>query len=228
MSLPDTKRDDTTTASDRTTVNLPTPAITTTATTSPVSYGYGWSVTQTTNVSLTADDMWLVHHYLTRTCSVIAYRPVSQIIWRDAIFEHSLSDKALFHGILATSALHAASSHPPNSEAYAKYIRATLGHQDAALASFIAALDNLTQTNCVALFCLSALLCIWSFASNRLPVHAQQSLETSTNIEDVDFAKAKRSVAKFTEIVGYLHGIQAVFIQANQWLKKSEIRELVR
>jgi hypothetical protein len=156
-------------------------------------------------------------------------RLASHAVWRDTIFAEALRHDYLLHAIMATAALHKATTQVKTSEAYAEYSKVALSHQNKALAGFIPEVSQPNQHNGIALFSVSLLLTIWAFASKKLP--------EGMNSVKLDFGYGEASpgatlplhspTADFIEIIMILRGIYAVIRETNSWLQ-GDIEELLR
>jgi hypothetical protein len=153
----------------------------------------------------------------------------THVVWRDTIFSEALRHDFLLHGLMATAALHKATSQPRSSEAYAEYSKVALAHQNAALAGYIPAVSKPNQENGIALFSLSLLLTIWAFASKKLPEGLNSvKLEFNQGESSPGLSLPLNSpTAEFIEIIMILRGIYAVIRETDSWLQ-GDIEELLR
>lgn len=153
----------------------------------------------------------------------------THVIFRDAVFREALRHDFLLHALMATSALHKATTQPKSSEAYEEYAKVALTHQNAALAGYIPAVNNPNQDNGIALFTLSLLLTIWAFASKSLPEGLRNagvglfppggSLEPHLPVHS--------PTSQFVDIIIILRGIYPVMNETESWLQ-GEIEEVLR
>ncbi len=177
-------------------------------------------------------DLEMIHYFLTSTHQTLVFRPKGQLVWRDVVFQHSLSHPYLLQGILATAALHKTAS-TSSPESWSRYTTAALSNQGNALASFIPDLNNPVPANCVALFSMSLLLSVWSFASRNLPSKLG-NLITSPRPQQEPHENSngsrhrQSSVDDFIEIVKLMRGVYVVMKETHGWLQEGEIRELLR
>lgn len=174
-------------------------------------------------------DLELIHHYSTRTYMTISSQLKLHHIWRDVIFQEALQQDFLLHGLVATAALHKATSQPVSSESHAEYSRVALAYQNASLARFIPQLSKPSSDNAVALFSLSILLTVWAFASKQLP-EGMNSLKLKLSFGETSSGPhlpATCPTSEFVEVAHTLRGIYAVIKETEVWLQ-GDIRELMR
>ncbi|KAF2088811.1 hypothetical protein K490DRAFT_19036, partial [Saccharata proteae CBS 121410] len=106
-----------------------------------------------------AQDLHLMHHYTKTTSTTYSTREELIEVWQSWVPAAAIKYPFLMHGILATSALHLAHTHP--NEAL-KYLSLFTNHQSLALTGFRSALPSITPENCHAIFAASM---ITSFSS---------------------------------------------------------------
>lgn len=109
-------------------------------------------------------DDFLLHHYLKSTYLTLVDRHGTDDTWRLDIPQLAQSNDFLMHGLLACSALHFASEHPPEKHAYLVSARS---HQHIAMRMFRNAIEHITEDNCNAIMAFSHLLVIYSLAEER-------------------------------------------------------------
>ncbi|KAL8742025.1 MAG: hypothetical protein Q9190_005433 [Brigantiaea leucoxantha] len=113
---------------------------------------------------LNMQDLELLHHFATETCSTTSNQKESHQIWRVTVPKEAFVHDFLMRGLLATSALHLSHLRPNDAEYYRHVAHA---HQDKALSSFQAIMPNISQANCHASFAFSSLIVVYAFASPR-------------------------------------------------------------
>ncbi|ETN46915.1 uncharacterized protein HMPREF1541_01104 [Cyphellophora europaea CBS 101466] len=174
-------------------------------------------------------DLELIHQYCTRTYLSISSRLATHVIWRDAVFREGLRHEFVLRGIMATAALHRASTHPVYSDEYRKYANAALIHQHAALQEYSPLTASPTADNAVALFSLSMLLTVITFAVERLPDDLKTGgpyltlAETNPDI----YLPLGSPTRNFIGVIVTLRGILVVIRQTNQYLQ-GDIAEMLR
>ena len=176
-------------------------------------------------------DVEMTHFFSTKTYKTISFRREGQLLWRDVIFESSLTQPALLQGILTTAMLHKVTiSDSPQTKQ--KYTEPALKKQGDALKSFIMILNEPSPSNCEALFCLSMLLTIWAFASRRLPpelnILYQSVFDQVPNALDAQGSRWPSSIDDYVKIVGISQGVYAVIKETLDWLEDRPVSEFMR
>ena len=111
---------------------------------------------------LHVEDLEFLHHYTTETCHTLSDRLESQALWQRNVVHEAFSNEFLLRGILAISALHLSGLKPAKQE-YLKLVAER--HQNQALLSFRAAIDDIDAESCSAFFAMSSLIVVYAFAS---------------------------------------------------------------
>ncbi|PGH03333.1 hypothetical protein AJ79_07411, partial [Helicocarpus griseus UAMH5409] len=119
----------------------------------------------TSNLHL--DDLNLMHHYTTETYLTLSNNNEHKEIWRTVIPKEALAHPFLMHGLLALSALHLIERSSNDDPARRKYVELATMHQNLALAAFRPVLNNITPSNCNAVFAFSSLIAALAFAFSR-------------------------------------------------------------
>ncbi|EEH04241.1 C6 zinc finger domain-containing protein [Histoplasma capsulatum G186AR] len=119
----------------------------------------------TSNLHL--DDLKLMHHYTTVTCTTLSNTPEHIDIWRTVIPKEALAHPFLMHGLLSLSALHLIESSSNDDPNRRKYVELATMHQHLALAAFRPVLNDITPSNCNAVFAFSSLIAALAFAFSR-------------------------------------------------------------
>jgi hypothetical protein len=113
------------------------------------------------------------------------------------------------HGVLALSAFHLMQSCSASKRPI--YVEAAMRHKHLALSQFTPLLDHITEENCEALFALSSLVAILSFASQNFVI-----------------TRTAKSVADVVDIFRLIRGVAAVVGQARKWIEKGALAPLLR
>lgn len=174
-------------------------------------------------------DLELIHQYCTRTYMTISSRLATHAIWRDAVFREGLRHEFVLRGIMAIAALHKASTFPVYSEAYRKYATAAMVHQQAALQEYSPLTASPTADNAVALFSLSMILTLTTFAIERLPdeLKSEGSYLTLADTNPDVFLPLGSPTRNFIGVIVTLRGILVVIRQTNQYLQ-GDIAEMLK
>lgn len=156
-------------------------------------------------------------------------RLVLHAIWRDEVFKESLHHEFLLHGMLATAALHKASTYREFSDEFRKYANAGLIHQNAALQEYSPLMTNPTAKNAAALFALSMLLTLITFSVERLPddLKSAGSLLTPADPSPDILLPPGSPTRNFMMVISTLRGILLVIRQTSQYLQ-GDIAEFIR
>ncbi|EGE81292.2 C6 zinc finger domain-containing protein [Blastomyces dermatitidis ATCC 18188] len=117
--------------------------------------------------NLHIDDLKLMHHYTTETYTTLSNTPEHIEIWRTVIPKEALAHPFLMHGLLSLSALHLIECSSNNDPNLRKYVELATMHQHLALAAFRPVLNNITPSNCNAVFAFSSLIAALAFAFSR-------------------------------------------------------------
>lgn len=174
-------------------------------------------------------DLELIHQYCTRTYMTISSRLVTHAIWRDVVFREGLRHEFVLRGIMAIAALQKASTYPVYSDDYRKYATAALLHQHAALQEYSPLTAGPTADNAVALFSLSMLLTVTTFAIERLPdeLKSEGSYLTLADTNPDVFLPLGSPTRNFIGVIVTLRGILVVIRQTNQYLQ-GDIAEMLK
>lgn len=175
-------------------------------------------------------DLELIHQYCTRTYMSISSRLSTHAVWRDKVFKEGLRHEFLLHGIMATAALHKASSFKENSDEYRKYASAGLIHQNAALQEYSPLTASPTPDNANALFALSMLLTLITFAIERLPDDMKNSGSSYLTLPEDNpeiLLPHASSTRDFIMVISTLRGILLVIRQTQQYFE-GDISEFMR
>lgn len=176
-------------------------------------------------------DIEMTHFFLTKTYETLMFRRPAQVLWRDDIFEFSLSQPALLQGILTTAMLHKIAI-TDSPEIKLRYTGEALKKQGDALKSFISILNRPSPANCEALFCLSMLLTIWAFASKSLPpelnILHQSMFDKAPNDPGNQITGGQSPVHDFVKIVAISQGVYTILGETLDWLKNSPVNEFMR
>jgi hypothetical protein len=175
-------------------------------------------------------DLELIHQYCTRTYMSISSRLPTHAVWRDKVFNEGLRHGFLMEGILAVAALHKASAFKENSDEYRKYASAGLIHQNAALQEYSPLTAHPTADNATALFSLSMLLTLITFAVERLPNDMKTPgfsyLGSADSVPDINLPYGS-STRNFMMVISTLRGILLVIHQTQQYFE-GDIAEFMR
>ncbi|KAJ5598043.1 transcriptional regulator family: Fungal Specific TF [Penicillium hordei] len=136
----------------------------TTVTTPNSGEGQGLSslVAYENNISLSVEDMHLFDHYLNHTYKTISCGPETDGLFRIIVPQIAARFPFLLHGMLACSALHLASSNPPNQRSYTLQ---AIQHQDRALPAFHLATMHVDSNNCQAILAYAFFLVVYGLSS---------------------------------------------------------------
>lgn len=107
-------------------------------------------------------DLELLHHFTTHTCYTLSDKAQSQQLWQTAIPQIAFSHAFLMRGLLAVSAFHLAYLRPEETRHFE--IEA-MAHQHMAFGPFQESMENISPSNCDALFAFSGLLIVLGFAA---------------------------------------------------------------
>ena len=160
----------------------------------------------------------------------ISSRLSTHAVWRDKVFKEGLRHGFLMEGILAVAALHKASHFNDNSPEYRRYAEAAIMHQNAALREYSPLMVSPTPDNATALFSLSMLLTLTTFALERLPDDMKAAgtsyLGTTDATLGIDLP-FRSSTRSFIMVISTLRGILTVIHQTQQYFE-GDIAEFMR
>lgn len=153
-------------------------------------------------------DLELLHHYTTGTCFSLSSIPSKQQTWQIAVPREAKSHGFLLHALLAISAVNLWYVNPTKRHLYE---RAALNHWNLALATSIPALNEVTPYNCHALFAMSGIVSVLSFASP----HSGKCGMPSDPVNDI--------LGVFTLI----RGVTTVVQNAQEWIAQGSLGALI-
>ena len=110
---------------------------------------------------LALDDLKLLHHFTTKTCTTLDSVGSQQHIWSESIVQIGFQHPFLLRGILSISALHLATSTP---ESNSNFVIQVSNQYNRALLEFRNVLSNIGEGNWVAVFAFSCITFIHAFA----------------------------------------------------------------
>jgi hypothetical protein len=172
-------------------------------------------ITRPTNLG-TADlssallrDLELMHHYTAFTCFTISDFASFDHIWQKVVPKEAQSYPFLMYGILGLAALHIGHDQPDVKEIY---IAVALRYYNAAIASFRAALKQVTADNSTALFAFSAMLIVLSLGLAQ--VHL---LDQNQNV-----------VEELIQVFTLLQGVRVVLQSATPWVEQGPLAPLLQ
>jgi hypothetical protein len=154
-------------------------------------------------------DLELMHYYTAYTCLTISDLASFNHIWQEIIPKEAQSQPFLMYGILALAALHLGHDRPQEKS---HYTAVALRYYNVAIASFRAALKQVTADNSTALFGFSAILIVLSLA-------LAQSHPTTQN---------QALVEELIQIFTLLQGVRVVLLSAMPWVEKGPLSPLLR
>ncbi|KAI5303056.1 hypothetical protein KEM56_000083, partial [Ascosphaera pollenicola] len=117
--------------------------------------------------NLALADLELMHQYTSRTYSTLSKDNQHEKVWKDYVPEEALTHPFLMHGILALAALHLLSGCNAENPKRRKYAELATMHQHLALSDFRPQLNNVTATNCTAVFAFSCVVAALAFSFSR-------------------------------------------------------------
>ncbi|KAK2785187.1 hypothetical protein FQN51_003930 [Onygenales sp. PD_10] len=164
----------------------------------------------TSNLQL--DDLELLHHYTTKTYMTLSNKNEHKEIWRTVIPKEALAHPFLMHGLLALSALHLIESSSNEDARRRKYTELATMHQNLALASFRPELNNITPSNCNAVFAFSTLIAALAFAFSRF----------------VGRPGGGEPVAELLQDFFLFRGVEGVLSASWEVIQKGELGPLIR
>ncbi|KAJ9224538.1 transcriptional regulator family: Fungal Specific TF [Paecilomyces variotii] len=158
------------------------------------------------DVHLTSDlhlhDLELMHHYSTVSYKTITDRESSQLVWQISVPREAVIHPFLMHGLLALSALHILELNE-NSQRRQHYIDLATTHQSMALALFRKELNDITPSNCRAMFAFSSIAAVLALAFTH-----------TTGAEPLPL------IDEMLQIFNLLRGIHEVVQAASEWIEK--------
>jgi hypothetical protein len=154
----------------------------------------------------------LMHYYTAHTCLTISDFISFNHIWQVIVPNEAQSHPFLMYGILATAALHIGRDRPQGQEGRDIYIAVALKNYNAAIASFRAALKQVTADNCSALFAFSAMLVVLSLAF----AHPHPSVPNQNVVDEL------------IQIFTLLQGVRVVLQSAMPWVEQGPLGPLLR
>ncbi|KAL1961119.1 hypothetical protein VTO42DRAFT_3064 [Malbranchea cinnamomea] len=138
------------------------------------------------DLDLNMYDLELMHHYATQTYQTMANTADHKELWRTEVPKEAIAHPFLMHGLLALAALHLADLSQNGDEARRrKYTELATAHQNVALAKFRPQLNNITSSNCHAVFAFSSLIAALAFAFSRSTANLRKGEPVTEVIEDI-------------------------------------------
>ena len=153
----------------------------------------------------------LMRHYTTTVCVTLSGRPLIQQTMGLVVPSEATTNSCLMHGLLALSALHL-SQFDLKDQRY--YRAAAVRHQNLALPSLRALLNNTTEHNCDATFAAATLILIFAIAFPQ-----------SSNDNRYDSFDSFKEL--FT-VVELMRGVALITDQARHWILKGRLEPLLR
>lgn len=115
-------------------------------------------------ISLSVENTTLFDNYLNSTYKTISCGPDTDNVFRIIVPQLAAKFPFLLHGMLACSALHLASSDPPNQRSY---MLQAIQHQDQALPAFHLATMHVVTNNCQAILAYAFFLVVYGLSSGN-------------------------------------------------------------
>ncbi|KAM5482330.1 hypothetical protein McanCB56680_003699 [Microsporum canis] len=135
--------------------------------------------------TLNLDDLELLHHYTTKTYQTLSNNNEHENIWKNVIPAEAIKHPFLMHGLLALAALHIIEcSDPDDEESHRKYSALANRHQSLALNAFRPQLDNISSSNCHAVFAFSSLIAALAFAFSKSGRNTQPADPVEQAVQD--------------------------------------------
>ncbi|CZR58894.1 related to regulatory protein involved in control of sterol uptake [Phialocephala subalpina] len=156
-------------------------------------------------------ELELMHHWCTKTCHSFTVK-LTDVFQSHAVKE-ALKHEYLADSLLALTSLHIASE-TSDPVVAASYVNTALQYQNNAVPTFRAALQNVTQSNCDAIFTSSILTMACSIVSPLLPAG--------------DNDKAKSPTESILLLYDFVNGISSVVDISRQWLESGPYRVIFR
>src|SRR5436190_9214791 len=152
------------------------------------------------NFQFTSDlhlhDLELMHHYTTRTYRTLSNNNEHKEIWKTVIPKEALAHPFLMHGLLALAALHLVECSGDEGEGRRMYAELATRHQNLALASFRPELNNITSSNCNAVFAFSSLIAVFAFAFSQSAGNKRTAEPISEVLQDFFLFRGVEGVLK--------------------------------
>lgn len=147
-------------------------------------------------------DLELMHHYSTVSYRTISDGSVLAAVWQIRVPKEAVTHPFLMHGLLALSALHLLELNEDNQR-HQHYVNLATSHQSRALALFRRELNNITPSNCRAMFAFSSIAAILAFAFAH-----------TTGAQPLPL------IDEIVQIFSLLRGIHEVIQAASEWFEK--------
>ncbi|KAH8586252.1 hypothetical protein B0O99DRAFT_644845 [Bisporella sp. PMI_857] len=154
-------------------------------------------------------DLELMHYWFTNTC--YSFTTAHADLFRGHVVKEALKHEYLADFIFALTSLHIASETSDPVSA-ASYVSVALQYQNNAVSTFHAALHNVTQSNCDAIFVSSILTMVCSIVSPLLPTG--------------DNDAAKSLTESILLLYDFLGGINSVVNISRHWLKSGPCKAI--
>jgi hypothetical protein len=154
-------------------------------------------------------DLELMHYYTAYTCLTISDLASFNHIWQEVIPWEAQSHPFLMYGILALAALHLGHDRPQRK---GLYTAVALRYYNVGIASFRAALKQVTADNSTALFGFSAILIVLSLAL----------AQSHPNTQD------QAVVEELIQIFTLLQGVRVVLESVMPWVEKGPLGPLLQ
>lgn len=106
-----------------------------------------------------------MHHWASRTSSVVPCQPRTEAVWRDFVAEQALEHDFLLHALFSVCAFHLAAIEHEDAQLNKDV---AMEHHSLSISLAQPALRNITTDNCHALFAFSCFTAIVSFATPAL------------------------------------------------------------
>lgn len=110
------------------------------------------------------EELCLVHHYVTSTDMQLSRHQYHSDVWKSVPFHDGAKYEFVLDAVLAIAALNKAQSNSSESE---KYTSACLYYQNRTIREYQARLSSINDENCHAMFAVSALINVITFAMSR-------------------------------------------------------------
>lgn len=154
-------------------------------------------------------ELELMHYWFTKTCH--SFTTAYADIFRGHVVKEALKHEYLADSIFGLTSLHIASETSDPVSA-ASYVRVALQYQNNAVLTFRAALHNVTQSNCDAVFLSSILTMACSIVSPLLSAG--------------DNDTAKSALESILLLYDFLNGITSVINISRHWLESGPLRDV--
>ncbi|KAH6699681.1 hypothetical protein BKA61DRAFT_621522 [Leptodontidium sp. MPI-SDFR-AT-0119] len=173
--------------------------------------GLGTSLDMPFRSSTRQRELELMHYWFTKTSS--SFTTTYTDLFRGHVVQEALKHEYLADSIFALTSLHIASD-TIDPVAAASYVSVALQYQNSAVSTFRAALQNVTQSNCDALFLSSISIMACAMVSPLL----------STGAHDA----AKSTLESILILYDFLNGIISVININRDWLESGPCRDIFR